>query len=91
MKKKETNKNLVWLFDIDTYLAICELAKKHGKKAGDSMQEEFIEVMKFNRKKFELLGYTNKDIDLLTGEMREKGLKVYNPKEKQRRKRGNKR
>ncbi len=85
MKKKEINNNLIWLFDIDTYLAICELAKKHGKKAGESMREEFIEVMKFNRDKFRLLGYTDKDMDLLTGEMREKGLRVFNPKEKRRR------
>lgn len=83
MKNK---KQLVWLIDLDTYSEIIELAQKRGKKVGDSMQQEFEEVLKKKKQKFELLGHTDQDIDLLTGNIREMGLKVLNLKEIQRRK-----
>lgn len=78
----------MWKITIDTYLEIIELAAKHGKKSGDSMQEEFEEVMKKKKEQFKHLGVTNKDVDLMAGDMREKGLKILNIKEIDRR--GNK-
>jgi hypothetical protein len=37
-----------YLFNItmDDYFEVIELAKKNGKKPGDSMQKEFLEIMK---------------------------------------------
>jgi rRNA maturation endonuclease Nob1 len=74
-----------FIMDISTYLEIVELAKKHGKKPGDEMNEELIEVMK-KKGKIQYLGKTDKDLDLLAGELRERGIRVFNPKEEQRRK-----
>lgn len=74
--------NDMWQMTIEQYLEICDLALKHGKKAGDNMQEEFDEI----RKKYQLkhLGITDKDIDMLTGELRDKGKKVLNLNEEER-------
>ena len=76
--------NDIHIINIDTYLMIVELAQKHGKKAGDSMQEEFEELKEKYPEKFRYLGFTDKDTDQLTGDLRESGLKVYNPKENKR-------
>jgi len=38
--------NDMWIITAEIYLEIIELAQKHGKKQGDSMQEEFEEVKK---------------------------------------------
>lgn len=67
--------------NIKTYLEIINLAIKHGKKAGDSLQEEFEEVLKKHPEKFELIGTTDKDVDLLTGDLRERGFRVWNIRE----------
>ena len=75
-----------WSMDIDTYLEIIELGLKHGKKPGDSLQEEFEEVLKKKKGKIKYLGATNKDIDLLTGNLREEGLNVINLNEIERKK-----
>lgn len=85
MEKKKI-KFALFQTDIDTALEIMELAKKHGKKPGDSMQEEFEEVKKSGKVK--LIGLTDKDCDLLTGNLREKGLKILNLNEIERRKNG---
>lgn len=71
--------------DLETYFEVYELAKKHGKKPGDSMQEEFEEILK-KREKIKLIAKVDKDIDMLTGELRGKGLKVLNLKEIDRKK-----
>ena len=76
----------MWKLDIDTALEIFELAKSHGKKAGDNCQVEFDEIKKKYPEKFKDLGITNQDVDLLTGNLREKGLKILNLKEIERRK-----
>lgn len=88
MGKKE-NKH-IFMFDLDTYLEIVELAQKHGKKVGDSMQEEFEEILKKKKYKFKHLGTTNKDKDLLAGELREEGLRVLNLDELKRREKNDK-
>jgi hypothetical protein len=81
---KKSPQYLAWLIDADIYLAIYDLAIKRGKKPGDNMQDEAMEVIQKNRDKCKLLGMTDNDIDLLTGNLREKGFKIYNPKEKKR-------
>ena len=83
---KNKFKNIVWLSDIDTIMEVYELALKHGKKTGDNIQEEFEEVMKKYPEKFKSLGGTNKDVDLVAGDLREEGLKILNLKELDRRK-----
>lgn len=43
--------NYLWAITPDEYLKIVALAKSHGKVPGDSMYEEFSEVMKKKGKK----------------------------------------
>lgn len=60
-----------WAITIDDYLAIVEMAKRNGKKPGDSMQEEFVQyIEEHNIKK--IGDYPDKD--MLIGNMREKGF-----------------
>lgn len=80
MKEK---KNLIWQADIDTILEVYELAKQRGKKPGDDISKEFLEIMK--KKNIKPIGTTDKDIDLLAGDLREEGKKVLNLKEIERR------
>lgn len=47
IKKK---KSLIWVTDIDIMLEVYELAKKRGKKAGDSVEKEFLEIVKKKKK-----------------------------------------
>ena len=79
-------KYLALSIDPKTVLEIIELAKKHGKQAGDSMQAEFEEIYKKKPDKFKLLGATDQDVDMITGNLREKNLKILNLKEIDRRK-----
>jgi len=78
----------VWATDIDTILEVYELAKKNGKKAGDSVEKEFLEIMK--KKNMKPIIKTDQDIDMMSGNLREKGFKVINIKEIERRKKKNK-
>jgi len=75
----------MFITDIETMLTIFELAKKNGKKAGDNCQEEFETILELCPEKFTYIGDTDKDIDLLTGDLRERGLKILNIKEIERR------
>ena len=83
--------NNIWTMSIDDYLTIMEeaivLGKERGKIEGDNLEQEFFEVAekKGMTNKIKHLGVTDKDIDLLTGDLREKGLKILNPKEEERR------
>lgn len=90
MKKNRKANNILsmsmFITDIETTLTIFELAKKNGKKAGDSCQEEFEIILKERPEKFTYIGKTEEDIDLLTGNLRERGLKILNIKEIDRRK-----
>ena len=79
------NELLIEATDLETTLEIFELAKKNNKKAGDSCQSEFEEILKKKPEKFTYIGKTNQDIDMLTGNLREKGLKILNIKEEERR------
>lgn len=82
-KKSEYN---AFQLDLDTYFKIVKLAKAKGKKPGDSMEEELIEIMRANPKKIKSIGKTDKDLDILAGDLRENGLKILNLNEIQRRK-----
>jgi hypothetical protein len=82
----DDKKQDVWVMDIDTYLQVIELALKNGKKPGDSIQEEFEEILRNRKNNIKHIGETNKDVDLLTGNLRENGLKILNLKEIERRK-----
>ncbi len=72
--------NNAYLMTIDDYLKIVDMAKKKGKKVGDSMQEEFKEYLK-TVKNLKKLGKVDIDIDMLAGNLREQGLKIFNMKE----------
>jgi len=84
-------KNNLWSISIEDYLIIMEeaivLGKERGKKEGDNLEQEFFEIAekKGILNKIKHLGQTDKDIDLLTGDLREQGYKIFNPKEQERR------
>jgi len=73
--------NDVWLMTPEIYMEIYRLAVKHGKKVGDSMAEEFKEILQKRKGEIEHLGTSDKDADLLTGNLREEGLKIINLRE----------
>jgi hypothetical protein len=80
--------------DIKTYIEIMEEAikrgKERGKKEGDNLEDIFFEVAKEKGMldKIQHLGVTDKDIDLIAGNLREEGLKILNMKEIERRNKG---
>jgi len=71
-----------WVTDIDTMLEVYELAKKNGKKSGESIEEEFLEIMK--KKNQSPIAKTYQDIDMMSGNMREAGINVVNLSELER-------
>lgn len=83
--------NNLFILDISTYLEIMEdaiiLGKARGKTEGDNIEQEFAEVAqkKVLLNKIKHLGTTDKDADLLCGDLREEGLKIINLKEIERR------
>jgi len=79
-------KFLAWSIDPEALLEIIELAKQHGKKEGDNMQAEFEEILKKKPNKIKLLGATDQDIDMITGNLREQGKRILNINEIDRRK-----
>jgi hypothetical protein len=87
MKKERQMNNLMsmFMFSADIYIEIVELAQKEGVKEGESMQKQFETILRQKSQEFTYLGDTEKDIDLLTGDLRELGFKILNPKEEERR------
>lgn len=63
---------------LEVYEEAVKRALKNGKKTGESIEEEFFEVMKEKKIAGTIIGSTDKDIDLLTGDLRESGFKVKN-------------
>jgi hypothetical protein len=61
-----------------------QLGYKNGKSAGDGMAEEMIEVGKRHPEWVTFLGNTEKDASIITGDLREEGMKVKNVQEEQR-------
>jgi len=64
----------MWEITPEDYFEVIKLAKEHGKKAGDSMEVEFHEVMKKKNKKF--LGATELTIEEMMKEQASHGKKV---------------
>lgn len=81
------NKRLAFMLnDFRALPLMYQLGYKNGKKAGDGLIEEAIEVSKRHPTWVTILGYTNMDADMLAGNLRESGLKVLNVNELKRRK-----
>lgn len=72
--------------ELDIYLELVEYAKKMGIKEGENMEKAITQFAKENPKKITVIATTEKDIDLLTGNLREMGFKVLNIKEEERKK-----
>ncbi len=79
--------NSVWMIkDIKAYFIICRLAQKQKIKPGESMQKQFELVCKKHPEMFDHLGDTKLDKDLMLGNCRENGLKIFDLDEAVRRK-----
>lgn len=84
--------NNLFMLDIDTYIEIMEeaikLGKERGKKEGDNIEQEFFEIAaKLGKmEKIKHLGQTEMDKGLITGNLREEGLKILDLDEEKRRK-----
>ena len=71
----------VWNITIEDYLNIVELAKAKGKKAGDSMKEEFIAYMKEKNKKPEChTELTDEELLLLYADKGKQALNIRTEK-----------
>jgi hypothetical protein len=64
----------IWQLDLDTYIEIVELAKARGKKEGESIEEELIEVMA--KKGIKPSGFTELTNDELMKEQASHGKNV---------------
>jgi len=88
--------NNLFMLDIDTYIEIMEeaikLGKERGKKEGDNIEQEFFEIAaKLGKmEKIQHLGQTEMDKGLITGNLREEGLKILDLDEEKRRKQNGK-
>jgi len=88
--------NNIWTLSIDDYLTIMQetiiLGKERGKKEGDNLEQEFFEIAEKKGliDKIKHLGTTDKDIDLLTGDLRENGLNILNMNEEKRKRKNDK-
>lgn len=90
MKEENPTKQLAYTISFDDFMEIYEevikLARLRGKKPGEDIGQEFMEVAYTNKKKVKYLGKTEQDIDMLTGNLRENGLRVLNLNEELRKK-----
>jgi len=68
--------NQLWSLTIDEYLEICELAKEHGVKPGESIEPYFMAYMQFNDKK--PIGATELNKDEYVKELISKGKTILN-------------
>lgn len=80
--------NTIWLVkNWKTLILLYQIGFRNGLKSGESpTDKEYYEVYKRHPDWLEPLGQTNIDLDMLTGELRERGLKVLNTRELERRK-----
>jgi hypothetical protein len=79
-------KNKMFMMNISIYLEAIELAQKNGKKVGDSIEKELIEIIQKHKEEVTYLGETEKDKDLIAGNLREEGFKILNLDEIERQK-----
>jgi hypothetical protein len=77
--------SFLWNLNLDEYLEIVKRAKKAGVKEGESIEDFVLDYMK--EKGYTPMCETDKDLDLICGEMREQdpSLKILNMNEVQRR------
>jgi hypothetical protein len=72
--------NHIWQIDIDDYLEIMEgaiaLGKERGKKEGDNLEEEFMEIAKRKNKIPKHLGATELNKDELIDQYKLGGLNI---------------
>ena len=84
--------NNLYLINPEDYLTIMEeaiiLGKERGKKEGENIEQEFFEVAKKQGKlnNIKHLGQTEMDKGLITGNLRENGIKIFDLDEEKRRK-----
>jgi len=78
--------NKLFAMNISIYLEAIELAQKNGKVAGDSIEKELITIIQKHKEEVTYLGETEKDKDLIVGDLRENGLKILNLDEIERQK-----
>jgi len=74
MPKKKTK--WVWKINTATYLEIIKLARHHDKKAGDSMEWEFKEILKEQKRVNNLMGPSEEDIDEMIENMPEENKQM---------------
>jgi len=84
--------NLFLIDNVEDFLEIYEeaykLAKERGKQEGEDFSVEFFEIAaKLGKmEKIQHLGQTEMDKGLITGNLREKGIKIIDLDEEKRRK-----
>lgn len=76
----------MYMMSVEIALSIYELAKEHGKQAGEDCTEEFKEIYKKDPTKFTFLGNTDQDKDMFLGNMREEGYNIHTLEELERQK-----
>jgi len=64
----------IWSFDIETYFEIVKLAQSHGKQPGESIEEEFIEIM--NKKQIKPIGHSELTKEEWLSEAASKGQSI---------------
>lgn len=64
----------MWSVSLEDYLLAVELAKKNGKVAGDSIEEEFLFIMKIKNRK--PICETDMTKEELLKDFKEKGIKA---------------
>lgn len=80
-------KNLAFMInDVRAIPLIKQLCYKNCKKAGEGVAEEAVEVSKRHPEWVTIIGSTDYDADMLTGNLRERGMKILNLNELKRRK-----
>lgn len=73
--KNDNNKRHAYMLTLEDYERIYKLAKQHGKKPGDSMYEEFLQIAKEKGSTIKSLGDIT-DTDLFRANLREHGIGV---------------
>jgi len=78
--------NQIWQINADIYLEIYELAVLHGKKPGESMEEEFKAVMK--KRNIKPIGNTELTTQELLNEYRSHGTTILDLRQREHNKDG---
>ena len=68
----------------EVYEDAIAIGKAEGRKPGDDIGDIVFRLLTERKKTVKVLGYTDKDLDVLAGDLREKGHKVLNMREVER-------